>query len=156
VEQDVSDGLKRGDAKGSAQLSGGGSSGSVVHRRLQSPDDIGQSSSYFLSGINCRCGVPAVKKTVTKDGANKGKKFWTCGESKGKHCNFFMWQAVSDLSKIMNKVFFYNGSVQLSSGKPLIYIDIELRISSVRPLMLSVRETAYQTKDEWSATMKLI
>jgi len=61
----------------------------VIRRRLQSPDHSSKASSNLSSGVNCRCSDPAVKKTVSKDGANKGKEFWTCSEVKGKHCNFF-------------------------------------------------------------------
>ncbi|KAG9125830.1 DNA topoisomerase, partial [Ceratobasidium sp. 392] len=40
-------------------------------------------------GATCECGEPAGERTVTKDGPNKGRKFFTCG--KDRTCNFFEW-----------------------------------------------------------------
>lgn len=37
----------------------------------------------------CDCNVPAVERTVTKESANKGKRFWTCGQNQT--CQFFQW-----------------------------------------------------------------
>lgn len=39
---------------------------------------------------NCSCGVSAAERTVVKESANKGRKFWTCGNSG--ECQFFEWQ----------------------------------------------------------------
>jgi SNF2 family DNA or RNA helicase len=39
--------------------------------------------------MNCTCGFPAVSRTVQKEGINKGKQFYICGNSK---CNFFLWK----------------------------------------------------------------
>jgi len=41
-----------------------------------------------MNQINCRCGVPAAERTVTKDSVSKGRKFLTCNE---RVCNFFEW-----------------------------------------------------------------
>lgn len=38
--------------------------------------------------VNCKCLNEAVQRTVSKEGPNKGKLFWTCA-SKG--CEFFEW-----------------------------------------------------------------
>jgi DNA topoisomerase-3 len=38
---------------------------------------------------DCNCSVPAGARTVTKESANQGRKFWTCG--KGGECDFFQW-----------------------------------------------------------------
>lgn len=40
-------------------------------------------------GPQCDCGIPAAERTVTKETANKGRKFWTCGNSQT--CEFFQW-----------------------------------------------------------------
>ncbi|KAI8992952.1 DNA topoisomerase [Trametes punicea] len=37
----------------------------------------------------CECGLPAAERTVTKESANKGRKFWTCAQ--GAKCQFFQW-----------------------------------------------------------------
>ncbi|KAM5534558.1 hypothetical protein V8D89_011762 [Ganoderma adspersum] len=37
----------------------------------------------------CDCGIPAAERTVTKESVNKGRKFWTCGNSQT--CQFFQW-----------------------------------------------------------------
>jgi ssDNA-binding Zn-finger/Zn-ribbon topoisomerase 1 len=39
--------------------------------------------------MKCLCNKPAKKLTVAKDGANKGKEFYTC--SNNRKCNFFKW-----------------------------------------------------------------
>ncbi|KAF8610285.1 prokaryotic type I DNA topoisomerase [Ceratobasidium sp. AG-I] len=40
-------------------------------------------------GATCQCGEPAGERTVTKEGPNKGRKFFTCG--KDRTCDFFEW-----------------------------------------------------------------
>ncbi|KDN42125.1 hypothetical protein RSAG8_06983, partial [Rhizoctonia solani AG-8 WAC10335] len=40
-------------------------------------------------GAVCQCGEPAGERTVTKEGPNKGRKFFTCG--KERTCDFFEW-----------------------------------------------------------------
>lgn len=42
---------------------------------------------------NCHCSVPAAKRTVNKDGPNKGKQFWGCSKdfNSPDKCNFFEW-----------------------------------------------------------------
>lgn len=40
---------------------------------------------------SCRCEVPAVERTVMKESANKGKKFFTCSKGQGEGCGFFEW-----------------------------------------------------------------
>jgi DNA topoisomerase-3 len=39
----------------------------------------------------CRCDLTAVQKSVTKEGPNKGRKFWTCPNSEKARCGFFAW-----------------------------------------------------------------
>ncbi|KAI0268849.1 DNA topoisomerase [Gloeopeniophorella convolvens] len=38
----------------------------------------------------CQCELTAVLKTVSKEGANKGRQFWSC-PSQAARCNFFEW-----------------------------------------------------------------
>ncbi|CAE6516714.1 unnamed protein product [Rhizoctonia solani] len=45
--------------------------------------------SELRQGVVCQCGEPAAERTVTKEGANKGRKFFTCG--KDRTCDFFEW-----------------------------------------------------------------
>lgn len=42
-------------------------------------------------GQKCKCGQGAVKRTVRKDGPNKGKQFWVCRKPQGDQCRFFEW-----------------------------------------------------------------
>lgn len=42
--------------------------------------------------MQCRCGEDAVERTVTKDGANKGKLFFSCAKPRDDgSCGFFEW-----------------------------------------------------------------
>lgn len=38
----------------------------------------------------CLCNQDAVMKTVVKEGPNKGRKFWKCGQGEGA-CQFWEW-----------------------------------------------------------------
>ena len=46
--------------------------------------------------VKCCCNLPAAKRTVTKDSASKGKRFWTCGDNRT--CDFFEWIDTTSLS----------------------------------------------------------
>lgn len=39
----------------------------------------------------CRCGESAVKRTVRKEGPNKGKEFFVCRKPQGGQCRYFEW-----------------------------------------------------------------
>lgn len=39
----------------------------------------------------CNCNVPAVTRTVMKDGPNKGRAFLTCAKPRDQQCGFFQW-----------------------------------------------------------------
>lgn len=42
--------------------------------------------------INCNCNQPATLRTVSKDGPNKGRQFYSCAKPMGQNnCNFFKW-----------------------------------------------------------------
>jgi DNA topoisomerase III len=47
------------------------------------------SDSDAAHGVTCNCGAPAAERTVTKESASKGRRFWTCG--KDRTCDFFEW-----------------------------------------------------------------
>ncbi|WVO16515.1 hypothetical protein L204_104193 [Cryptococcus depauperatus] len=73
-------------------------------------DDVGsnRSTNDFLSSkrqrlmcrndkddsehVECKCGLEAVIATVSKDGTNKGRKFWACPNNPKARCGFFQWQ----------------------------------------------------------------
>lgn len=40
---------------------------------------------------NCKCGVETVKRTVSKDGPNRGRVFLTCGRGYPAQCDYFEW-----------------------------------------------------------------
>ncbi|XP_014670296.1 PREDICTED: DNA topoisomerase 3-alpha-like [Priapulus caudatus] len=40
---------------------------------------------------NCRCGVAASKRTVQKDGPNRGRQFYVCSKPQEAQCGFFEW-----------------------------------------------------------------
>lgn len=42
-------------------------------------------------GACCLCSQPAVKRTVQKDGPNKGRQFHTCAKPREQQCGFFQW-----------------------------------------------------------------
>lgn len=48
-----------------------------------------QSSHANSAAPQCDCGMTAAERTVTKESANKGRKFWTCGDNQT--CQFFQW-----------------------------------------------------------------
>ena len=41
--------------------------------------------------VNCDCGQPAVRRKVTKDGANKGREFYCCSKPRDDQCRYFQW-----------------------------------------------------------------
>jgi DNA topoisomerase III len=57
---------------------------------------------------NCLCSIEAVRRTVNKDGPNKGKQFWACRKdfNASDNCKFFEWTLeVSSTHKKTNKSF---------------------------------------------------
>lgn len=56
-------------------------------RSRSSPSDAQDGSN----APQCRCEEPAVKRTVMKEGANKGKQFWSCSKPQSDGCGFFDW-----------------------------------------------------------------
>ena len=45
------------------------------------------------AALSCRCGLPAALKSVTKEGQNKGRKFFCCSRSQNdsSNCKFFQF-----------------------------------------------------------------
>ena len=79
-------------------------------------------SEEIDSPNNCHCSVPAVKRTVSKDGPNKGKQFWACSKdfNAPDKCNFFEW---TDSLPIRMTIKPDNKSYTLST--PTIILDDE-------------------------------
>lgn len=51
-----------------------------------------QEESPIHEGALCRCGKQPVRRTVKKEGKNKGRKFYCCGEQQGSQCGTFTWE----------------------------------------------------------------
>jgi len=43
-------------------------------------------------GLMCYCKLPSVSREVKKDGANKGKIFYTCSRYHDDKCKYFVWK----------------------------------------------------------------
>ena len=43
-------------------------------------------------GLMCYCKLPSVSREVKKDGANKGKIFYTCSKYFDDKCKYFVWK----------------------------------------------------------------
>lgn len=41
--------------------------------------------------IQCNCNQAATLRTVSKEGPNKGRQFYSCSKPMGQNCNFFKW-----------------------------------------------------------------
>lgn len=41
--------------------------------------------------VKCNCNQTATLRTVSKDGPNKGRQFYSCSKPMGQGCNFFKW-----------------------------------------------------------------
>ena len=42
--------------------------------------------------VNCNCGQPSAKRTVQKEGSNKGRQFYCCPKPRDEQCGFFQWE----------------------------------------------------------------
>ncbi|RDB16720.1 DNA topoisomerase 3 [Hypsizygus marmoreus] len=51
--------------------------------------NAGPPSTGMTDDTRCNCDVPAAQRTVVKESASKGRKFWTCGNNGS--CEFFQW-----------------------------------------------------------------
>lgn len=52
---------------------------------------VGGSMDADTSSPSCHCQQPAVSRTVSKDGPNKGRPFYCCAKPRGQGCDFFEW-----------------------------------------------------------------
>lgn len=43
------------------------------------------------NNVNCNCDMEAVSRTVNKEGANKGRPFYSCKKPMQQSCGFFQW-----------------------------------------------------------------
>jgi DNA topoisomerase-3 len=67
--------------------------------RMAPPSTVPTKRAYTTSasqanegaGRRCGCEMPAVQKTVFKEGANQGRQFWTCSKGEAERCKFFEW-----------------------------------------------------------------
>ena len=50
-------------------------------------------------GLMCYCKLPSVSREVKKDGANKGKVFYTCSKYYDDKCKYFVWKDEADKIK---------------------------------------------------------
>lgn len=41
--------------------------------------------------VQCNCNVPATRRTVSKEGPNKGRPFYCCAKPMAQSCGFFKW-----------------------------------------------------------------
>ncbi|KAJ3645178.1 hypothetical protein Zmor_022858 [Zophobas morio] len=46
--------------------------------------------------LKCNCDTPAVRRTVSKEGPNKGRTFYCCPKPMGQGCGFFQWADEDD------------------------------------------------------------
>ena len=61
-----------------------------LSNRTNNSFNANNSTSDDSNPTVCNCGSPALMLTVRKDGANKGREFYTCGNNKA--CDFFLWK----------------------------------------------------------------
>eukprot|EP00795_Rhopilema_esculentum_P009199 gene9199-16873_t len=52
--------------------------------------------------IKCKCNMDAVSRTVSKDGPNKGRPFYSCSKPIGQSCGFFQWGDEGDTGNQSN------------------------------------------------------
>ena len=63
---------------------GGHGGGQAVHQGAQH-------GGQGREEINCNCGQPSARRTVQKDGNNKGREFYVCARPREEQCNYFQW-----------------------------------------------------------------
>ena len=83
----------RGGGHGNTQPRGGRGGGGAGHRQDESgygsfPDTPGDDDGGTVA---CNCGLQSVKRTVQKEGDNKGREFFTCSKNRDEQCGFFQW-----------------------------------------------------------------
>nr|XP_973578.2 PREDICTED: DNA topoisomerase 3-alpha [Tribolium castaneum] len=48
-------------------------------------------NSQQQNDVKCKCDLPASRRTVSKEGPNKGRPFYCCPKPMGQGCGFFQW-----------------------------------------------------------------
>ncbi|OSD06958.1 prokaryotic type I DNA topoisomerase [Trametes coccinea BRFM310] len=96
------------------------------------PPPVTVSRGPFPSGSDsthpqCECGVPAAERTVVKESANKGKKFWTCGQDRT--CQFFQWADASSTASSSAA----SSSTLATRSTPTTYSATSTVVPSKRP-----------------------
>ncbi|GAA5979660.1 hypothetical protein JCM5350_003800 [Sporobolomyces pararoseus] len=69
---------------------GGGSTAAKRTRNDQDDDPPGYQNDNS-EAPTCQCQLPAVSRIVAKEGANKGRSFWSCSKRQDESCGFFEW-----------------------------------------------------------------
>lgn len=62
----------------------------VVTNQNQGRPGGGGGGGRSNTAVTCRCGQPAPLRTVSKEGPNKGRQFYCCGNMMN-GCKFFQW-----------------------------------------------------------------
>lgn len=57
-------------------------------------DDYRGAGGAAIAIPNCKCEEPAAERTVMKESANKGRKFFACAKGMDDGCGFFDWADV--------------------------------------------------------------
>lgn len=57
----------------------------------QHSDSATMRKANAANARQCKCELTAVQKTVTKEGPNQGRVFWTCPNSEKARCTYFEW-----------------------------------------------------------------
>lgn len=67
---------------------------------------------------SCGCDEPAIERTTTKEGANQGRKFFTCSKGRDDGCGFFEWMDEGGGGKVVpqKRGGAPNGNVRLVSS----------------------------------------
>jgi DNA topoisomerase-3 len=71
----------------------------------------------------CQCQTPSVRKVVQKDGPNKGKPFFACGQPRDSQCGFFQWDNQTGPSKQIHgpsESVCSNSSAAVASAEPSV------------------------------------
>uniref|UniRef100_A0A1Y1LNG7 DNA topoisomerase n=1 Tax=Photinus pyralis TaxID=7054 RepID=A0A1Y1LNG7_PHOPY len=52
---------------------------------------VRQNGAPTIGGLKCDCNLDAAERIVSKDGPNKGRRFFCCPKPMGEGCRFFKW-----------------------------------------------------------------
>lgn len=109
---------------------------------------------------NCHCSLPAAKRTVSKDGPNKGRQFWGCSKdfNASDKCNFFEWMD-SDASGTLATFKPINAKSDYKSGpKPAAIVlddDGEMRCKCGLIMKQEVMKTGKDAGREFAQCPKI-